>query len=57
MDGFRAPEVVHSVQNMDDNRDFGSSGLLGMRTKGVADDTALLRGYSLAFGQEEAVEG
>ena len=39
MDGFRASQIVHSVQNMDGDRDFGSSGLLGVRSKGVADDT------------------
>ena len=38
-DRFRASQIVHSVQNMDGDRDFGSSRLLGMRSKGVADDT------------------
>lgn len=38
-DGFRTSQIVHSVHNMDRDRDFGSPSLLCMRSKGVADDT------------------
>ena len=46
-DGFRASEIVHSIQNMAGNRDFGSSSLLGMRSKSVADDTLVAADLSL----------
>ena len=47
MDGFRASKIVHSVQNMVGDRDFSSSSLLGMRSKGVADDTLVAADLSL----------
>jgi hypothetical protein len=52
-DGFRASKIVHSVQNMVGDRDFSSSSLLGMRSKGVADDTFVAADLSL--GQSASI--
>lgn len=49
MDGARASEVEHSVENLDGNGDFGGLGLGGMEAHYRPND--LLEAANLAFYQ------